>query len=57
MAKEISFNRDAREKLRAGVDAMANAVPNRAMFDKCDVSAFIGQSDSQDWTSDSATNN
>ncbi|MFN9689981.1 MAG: chaperonin GroEL [Bacteroidota bacterium] len=26
MAKEISFNRDAREKLRAGVDAMANAV-------------------------------
>jgi chaperonin GroEL len=26
MAKEISFNRDAREKLRAGVDALANAV-------------------------------
>jgi len=26
MAKEISINRDAREKLRAGVDAMANAV-------------------------------
>jgi len=26
MAKEISFNRDAREKLRTGVDAMANAV-------------------------------
>jgi len=26
MAKEISFNRDDREKLRAGVDAMANAV-------------------------------
>ncbi len=25
-AKEISFNRDAREKLRAGVDALANAV-------------------------------
>ncbi|WP_367390218.1 chaperonin GroEL [Lewinella sp. LCG006] len=26
MAKEISFNRDAREKLRNGVDALANAV-------------------------------
>jgi chaperonin GroEL len=26
MAKEISFDRDAREKLRAGVDALANAV-------------------------------
>ena len=26
MAKEISFNRDAREKLRLGVDALANAV-------------------------------
>ncbi len=26
MAKDISFNRDAREKLRAGVDALANAV-------------------------------
>ena len=26
MAKEISFNRDAREKLKAGVDALANAV-------------------------------
>jgi chaperonin GroEL len=26
MAKEISFNRDARERLRAGVDALANAV-------------------------------
>ena len=26
MAKEISFNRDAREKLRIGVDALANAV-------------------------------
>jgi chaperonin GroEL len=26
MAKEISFNRDAREKLRSGVDALANAV-------------------------------
>jgi chaperonin GroEL len=26
MAKEISFNRDAREKLRTGVDALANAV-------------------------------
>lgn len=26
MSKEISFNRDAREKLRAGVDALANAV-------------------------------
>lgn len=26
MAKEISFNREAREKLRAGVDALANAV-------------------------------
>ena len=26
MAKEISFNRDAREKLKAGIDALANAV-------------------------------
>jgi chaperonin GroEL len=26
MAKEISFNRDAREKLKTGVDALANAV-------------------------------
>ena len=26
MAKEISFNRDAREKLKSGVDALANAV-------------------------------
>ena len=26
MAKEISFNIDAREKLKAGVDALANAV-------------------------------
>ena len=26
MAKEISFDRDAREKLRSGVDALANAV-------------------------------
>ena len=26
MAKEISFDRDAREKLKAGVDALANAV-------------------------------
>ncbi len=26
MAKEITFNRDAREKLRGGVDALANAV-------------------------------
>src|SRR6056300_415713 len=26
MAKDISFDRDAREKLRAGVDALANAV-------------------------------
>ncbi len=26
MAKEISFNRDARERLRTGVDALANAV-------------------------------
>ncbi|MCB0606433.1 MAG: chaperonin GroEL [Lewinellaceae bacterium] len=26
MAKEISFNRDARERLRSGVDALANAV-------------------------------
>jgi len=26
MAKEISFNRDAREKLRSGVDALANVV-------------------------------
>ncbi|MEM9527714.1 MAG: TCP-1/cpn60 chaperonin family protein, partial [Bacteroidota bacterium] len=26
MAKEISFDRTAREKLRAGVDALANAV-------------------------------
>ncbi|MDP4821888.1 MAG: chaperonin GroEL, partial [Saprospiraceae bacterium] len=26
MAKEISFNRDAREKLRLGVDSLANAV-------------------------------
>ena len=26
MAKQISFNRDAREKLKAGIDALANAV-------------------------------
>ena len=26
MAKEISFDRDAREKLRNGVDALSNAV-------------------------------
>src|SRR5690606_33574298 len=26
MAKEISFNSDAREKLKAGIDALANAV-------------------------------
>jgi len=26
MAKQISFDRDAREKLKAGVDALANAV-------------------------------
>ena len=26
MAKEISFNTDAREKLKSGVDALANAV-------------------------------
>ena len=26
MAKEISFNADAREKLKAGVDALSNAV-------------------------------
>lgn len=26
MAKEISFNSDAREKLKSGIDQMANAV-------------------------------